>query len=103
MRDGIRQNTASQSSRPLDSFLFERIEVLKGPASLLYGEGAVGGAINYVSKIARRHYEGRSSMSVAARGTRIEWALASAARSGVGRSFTTALDASQSQSDELRR
>lgn len=50
MRDGIRQNTASQSSRPLDSFLFERIEVLKGPASLLYGEGAVGGAVNYVSK-----------------------------------------------------
>lgn len=51
MRDGIRQNTASQSSRPLDSFLFDRIEVLKGPASLLYGEGAVGGAVNYVSKL----------------------------------------------------
>jgi iron complex outermembrane receptor protein len=51
MRDWIRQNTASQSSRPLDSFLFERVEVLKGPASLLYGEGAVGGAINYVSKL----------------------------------------------------
>ncbi len=33
MRDGIRQNTGSQSSRPLDAFLFERIEVLKGPAS----------------------------------------------------------------------
>lgn len=50
MRDGIRQNTSSQASRPLDSFLFDRVEVLKGPASLLYGEGAVGGAVNYVSK-----------------------------------------------------
>ncbi len=50
MRDGIRQNTSSQASRPLDSFLFDRIEVLKGPASLLYGEGAIGGAVNYVSK-----------------------------------------------------
>lgn len=50
MRDGIRQNTSSQASRPLDSFLFDRIEVLKGPASLLHGEGAVGGAVNYVSK-----------------------------------------------------
>src|SRR5688572_13461951 len=30
MRDGIRQNTQSQSSRPVDSFLLERIEVLKG-------------------------------------------------------------------------
>ena len=50
MRDGIRQNTNSQSARPLDSFLFNRIEVLKGPASLLYGEGAIGAAVNYLSK-----------------------------------------------------
>lgn len=51
MRDGVRQNTNSQSSRPLDAFLFDRIEILKGPASLLYGEGAVGGAVNYVTKL----------------------------------------------------
>jgi iron complex outermembrane receptor protein len=50
MRDGIRQNSASQSSRPVDSFLLERVEILKGPASLLYGEGAIGGAVNLVSK-----------------------------------------------------
>ena len=50
MRDGIRQNSGSQSSRPVDTFLLDRIEVLKGPASLLYGEGAIGGAINMVSK-----------------------------------------------------
>lgn len=50
MRDGIRQNTASQSSRTIDSFLLDRIEVLKGPAGLMFGEGAVGGAVNYLSK-----------------------------------------------------
>jgi iron complex outermembrane recepter protein len=50
MRDGIRQNTNSQSSRPVDTFLLDRIEILKGPASLLYGEGAIGGAVNMVSK-----------------------------------------------------
>lgn len=50
MRDGIRQNSQSQSSRPVDSFILERIEILKGPASLLYGEGAIGGAVNMVSK-----------------------------------------------------
>ncbi len=50
LRDGIRQNTASQSSRTIDAFLLDRIEVLKGPASLMFGEGAVGGAVNYVSK-----------------------------------------------------
>jgi iron complex outermembrane receptor protein len=50
MRDGIRQNSQSQSSRPADTFLLERVEILKGPASLMYGEGAIGGAINLVSK-----------------------------------------------------
>jgi len=63
MRDGIRQNTGSQSARPLDAFLFERIEVLKGPASLLYGEGAVGGAVNYVSKTAPRELTGEAFAS----------------------------------------
>lgn len=63
MRDGIRQNTGSQSSRPLDSFLFDRIEVLKGPASLLYGEGAVGGAINYVSKLPTDMFQGEGYAS----------------------------------------
>lgn len=33
-----------------DPFAFERIEVLKGPASILYGQVAPGGVINQVSK-----------------------------------------------------
>ncbi len=56
MRDGIRQNTASQSARPIDSFLMERMEILKGPASVLYGEGAIGAAINVVSKDAQPRF-----------------------------------------------
>jgi iron complex outermembrane receptor protein len=50
MHDGIRQNTASQSARPLDTFTLSSVQVLKGPSSVIYGEGAVGGAVNYVSK-----------------------------------------------------
>jgi iron complex outermembrane recepter protein len=50
LRDGIRQNTLAQSSRPVDTFVLDRIEVLKGPASLMHGEGAVAGAVNYVSR-----------------------------------------------------
>jgi iron complex outermembrane recepter protein len=50
LRDGVRQNSVSQSSRPVDPFLLERVEILKGPASLMFGEGAIGGAINLVSK-----------------------------------------------------
>lgn len=35
---------------PFDSWNIDRIEILNGPASVLYGEGAVGGAINIVPK-----------------------------------------------------
>lgn len=54
MRDGIRQNTVPQAGRPLDAFLLERVEVLRGPASLMAGEGATGASINYVTKDIRR-------------------------------------------------
>ena len=55
MQDGIRQNSSVQSSRPLDTFLLDRVEVLKGPASLLAGEGGTAGTVNYVSKSPRPH------------------------------------------------
>lgn len=42
------------AARPIDSWLTERVEVLGGPSSFLYGQGAVGGSINYVSKVATR-------------------------------------------------
>jgi iron complex outermembrane receptor protein len=32
----------------IEPFLAEQIEVLKGPATLLYGSGAIGGAVNVV-------------------------------------------------------
>lgn len=35
----------------IDPFLLERIEVLKGPASMLYGASSPGGIVNYVSKL----------------------------------------------------
>lgn len=50
LQDGIRMNTQSQSERPVDAFNLDRVEVLKGPSSVLFGEGAIGGSINYVSK-----------------------------------------------------
>jgi iron complex outermembrane receptor protein len=35
---------------PFDPWTVERVEVLKGPASVLYGQGAIGGAVNVVPK-----------------------------------------------------
>lgn len=49
--DGIRQfPVAGSITFPTDPWNVERIEVLTGPASVLYGQGALGGAINVVTK-----------------------------------------------------
>ena len=37
---------------PFDTWAIDRIDVLKGPASVLYGQGGVAGAINIVPKVA---------------------------------------------------
>lgn len=51
--DGVRLTSSGFSSRNWDSFQFERVEVLKGSASVLYGEGVLAGAINFVPKNAQ--------------------------------------------------
>jgi iron complex outermembrane receptor protein len=49
--DGTRLYVAAGTMTfPTDTWLLDRIEVMRGPASVLYGEGAVGGAINYVPR-----------------------------------------------------
>ncbi len=37
-----------------DSFNFEQVEVLEGPAGVQFGRGSTGGVINEVSKMPRR-------------------------------------------------
>lgn len=48
--DGIRVGASTVYTRPYDTFKFERIEVLRGPASAIHGDSAVGGVINYVRR-----------------------------------------------------
>ena len=36
-----------------DTFNYDRIEVLRGSASMLFGRGSTGGAVNQVSKVPR--------------------------------------------------
>jgi iron complex outermembrane receptor protein len=50
LHDGMRVTAGPLVTRDLDTWSFERIEVLKGPASVLYGEGALAGAVNLVPK-----------------------------------------------------
>ncbi|ABE37938.1 TonB-dependent siderophore receptor [Rhodopseudomonas palustris BisB5] len=49
--DGTRMYVgAGTMTFPFDTWTAQRIEVLRGPASVMYGEGAIGGAINVISK-----------------------------------------------------
>ncbi|MEN0036752.1 MAG: TonB-dependent siderophore receptor [Cellvibrio sp.] len=48
--DGVRMPNSDAGMRNWDSWSFERIEVIKGPASVTSGEGALAGAINFVPR-----------------------------------------------------
>ncbi|AMA57395.1 ligand-gated channel protein [Bradyrhizobium sp. CCGE-LA001] len=48
--NGIKIGPQNMTSRIVDTANLEAVEFLKGPASLMSGEGAAGGAINFVTK-----------------------------------------------------
>lgn len=48
--DGLRRVIGFANVGRLDVFALERVEVLRGPSSVLYGAGSAGGLINHVSK-----------------------------------------------------
>jgi iron complex outermembrane receptor protein len=52
--NGITPQYDAISARPVDSWIYERVEVIGGPSTYLFGAGAVGGSINYVTKLAHR-------------------------------------------------
>ena len=48
--DGTRQYGGVGVTFPFDTWSVERIEVLRGPASVIHGDGAIGGVVNVVPK-----------------------------------------------------
>lgn len=53
LQDGIRTGTLSSQSgdhgEPVDSTSIDRVEVVKGPSTLLYGSNAIGGVVNVLT------------------------------------------------------
>lgn len=50
--DGLHLYQSPRFATPrIDTYFMERIDVLHGPASVLYGQGSPGGLVNYVSKL----------------------------------------------------
>lgn len=62
--DGVRLNHAAMREGPnqywgtVDSLTVERLELVRGPSSVLYGSDAVGGTVNAVARRASRGPEG---------------------------------------------
>jgi vitamin B12 transporter len=53
MIDGVRINAGTQALAPLMNLspeLFERIEIVKGPRSAIYGTDAIGGVVNLITR-----------------------------------------------------
>jgi iron complex outermembrane receptor protein len=53
MQDGVRTGTLSSQSgdhgEPVDPQGLERVEIVRGPATLLYGSNAIGGVVNMIT------------------------------------------------------
>jgi len=83
--DGIRLNNSTFRSGPnqywntIDPLSISRIEVVKGPGSVLYGSDAVGGVLNAITKGPQGYGDGFHS------GGLLSYRLSSAERSEVGR------------------
>ena len=65
--DGVRMSNSDVGMRNWDAWSFERIEVIKGPASVTSGEGALAGAINFVPR--RPNLDGVSGEMLASYGS----------------------------------
>ena len=64
--DGMRAADSELVIRDFDTFNFERIEILKGPASVLHGDGGLAGTVNLVTK--KPSVEGNSAEGLASVG-----------------------------------
>ena len=69
--DGVRLLPAAGTiTFPFDTWSVDRIEVLRGPASVLYGEGAIGGVVNVVPKRPQRTRETTLQAGIGADGAK---------------------------------
>jgi len=50
LRNGLYIGPSNMTTRDQNSFNVASVEILKGPASVLYGQGAIAGAVNVVDK-----------------------------------------------------
>ena len=96
--DGVRLYPgAGTVTFPTDPWTVDRIEVLRGPASVLYGQGAIGGAVNVISRkprTERTHFDAEAGY-----GSQDSWRLGVGVGGPVNDILSYRVDASRTQSD----
>jgi len=88
--DGVRYGSSTAGSASLDNIplgIIDRIEVLKGPASALYGSDAVGGVVQIFTKRGQKGFHPHASVTSGSFGHR----SAAAGLSGGNDTFTYSL------------
>lgn len=94
--DGVRMANSDVGLRNMDSWMFERIEVIKGPASVTSGEGALAGAINFVPR--RANLDGLGGEVLASYGSFSTQRLAADINAPIGQTMAIRADVSWSKS-----
>lgn len=73
LQDGVRTGSVGSQSgdhgEPIDPLSAERIEVVKGPGTLLYGSNALGGVVNVIGNDENEAHEGFSGFATGVGGT----------------------------------
>lgn len=95
--DGVRMANSDVGVRNWDAWAFERIEVIKGPASVTSGEGALAGAINFVPR--RPEYGNTSGEMLASYGSFGTARLAADINLPLGEAVAARVDASWSETE----
>lgn len=60
--NGIGVQYDAIAARLIDSWVYDRVEAIGGPSTFLFGAGAVGGGVNYVTKTAERRNFGEAQV-----------------------------------------
>lgn len=92
--DGIRLLVAATTiTYPSDSWGYDRFEVLRGPASVLFGDASVGGIVNSIRKAPNREF---SLQGLVSGGTQGAYRLGIGGTAPVGEVAAVRIDASAS-------
>jgi iron complex outermembrane receptor protein len=86
--NGVRVQSSTITMRNYDAFNFERVEVLRGPASVLHGEGLAAGAINFVRREAIRGRTRMDGLLETGDAGRVRFGIAAAGSAGTRHSYS---------------